>query len=508
MNPITRRKFIGQLASAAVVGAITPPLRAADAAARPAKKNVLFVMADDMRVELGCYGSPARAKTPHLDALARSGVRFDRAYCQFPLCNPSRSSLITGRYPVSTGVLGNRTGFRALHSDWVSLPQLFRENGYTTAATGKILHAGYDDPKAWTLGGSAGVEDRSDGGGRTLVFTRADSPPAPSGILPPLPQDVAQAPKSDRVVAMEGEGENHPDYQTAADAIGLLQRLAEKSQPFFLACGFRKPHTPLCAPDSFLDLYDPGGIELPPDFAPWPTVPKGFPSAAIRPRNADLFIGRPAGVTEAKEVIRGYLAATSWTDWNVGRVLAELDRLKLRESTIVVFVADHGYQLGEKGKWSKAGSLFEGSTRVPLLVAAPGAAGNGHACARVVQSLDLYPTLAELCALAPPEGLEGASFASLLQQPTRAWDRPAYSVWSENGATLHGVAVRNERWRYAEFGFEGENGALLLDAQEDPHELRNLADDPQHADVRQQLSALARVHAQRLGRPASNAATS
>lgn len=506
MNALTRRKFISQLASAAVAGTLVNSLRGAEGAPQQRKRNVLFLMADDMRVELGCYGAPARAKTPHLDRLAQSGVRFDRAYCQFPLCNPSRTSIMTGRYPVSTGVLGNRSGFRPTHPDWVSLPQLFRENGYVTAVTGKILHAGYDDPKAWSVGSSAATEDRSDGGGRTLILPRVQTPPAPTDVLSPLPQDVAQASVSDRVVALDGSGEHHPDYKTADEAIGLLQQFAGKSEPFFLACGFRKPHSPLCAPDSFLDLYDPGTIALPPDFAPWPAVPDGFPSAAIRKRNADLFIGRPAGTAEAREVIRGYLAATSWTDWNVGRVLETLDQLNLRANTIVVFVSDHGYQLGEKGKWSKAGSLFEGSTRVPLLIAAPRADGNGQACERIVQSVDLYPTLAELCGLARPEGLEGSSLAALLDQPQRTWDQPAYSVWSENGTSLHGVAVRIERWRYAEFGFEGENGAMLLDEQVDPHELRNLANDPQHASVRQELATLARAHAKRT-RAISHAAT-
>ena len=195
-----------------------------------------------------------------------------------------------------------------------------------------------------------------------------------------------------------------------------------------------------------------------PDFAAWPTVPPGFPSAAIRKRNADLFIGRGAGKAEARQVIRAYLASISWTDWNVGRVLAELDGLGLRDNTIVVFVADHGYQLGEKGKWSKAGSLFEMGTRVPLIIHAPGAKGNGQACTRIVQSLDLYATLVELCGLSLPAGNEGKSLMPLLDKPDADWNQPAYSVWSEDGTTLHGVAVRTEGYRYAEFGPNGERG--------------------------------------------------
>ena len=162
-------------------------------------------------------------------------------------------------------------------------------------------------------------------------------------------------------------------------------------------------------------------------------MPPGFPSAAIRKRNADLFIGRGASEAEAKEVIRAYIASISWVDWNIGRVIAELDRLGLRDNTIIVFVCDHGYQLGEKGKWSKAGSLFEMGTRVPLLISVPGAKGNGRSCARIVESLDIYPTLVELCGLPPQNEIEGRSLAPLLQDPSAKWDKPGYSIWSEDG---------------------------------------------------------------------------
>ncbi len=207
-------------------------------------------------------------------------------------------------------------------------------------------------------------------------------------------------------------------------------------------------------------------------------------------RNADLFIGRGASEAEAKEVIRAYLASISWVDWNMGRVLAELDTLGLRENTVVVFVADHGYQLGEKGKWSKAGSLFENGTRVPLLIHAPGVKGNGRSCTRIVQSMDLYRTLAELCSLPAPEEVRGKSLTPLLQNPRAAWDRPAFSIWSEDGATVHGTAVRTEQFRYAEFGEAGANGAMLFDVHTDPLELKNLAEEGKYAEVRQRLSKL------------------
>ncbi len=265
--------------------------------------------------------------------------------------------------------------------------------------------------------------------------------PQPNGVLAPLPADTAQAANSDRIVVLDGKGEGHPDYKTADGAIAYLNEYKDK--PFFLGCGFVKPHSPPCAPQAFLDMYDLKKINLTPDFAAWPTVPAGFPDAAIRKRNADLFIGRGASVDEAKEVIRAYIASISWCDWNFGRVIAELDRLGLRENTIVVFVCDHGYQLGEKGKWSKAGSLFENGTRVPMMIHAPGMAGNGTACTRMVQSLDIYATLVELCGLPLPPGNEGTSLVPLLRNPVAEWKQPAYSVWSEDGTTLHGVAVRD-----------------------------------------------------------------
>src|SRR5271157_388067 len=485
MNRFTRRGFLG---TAALGQILRPATR---------KPNVLFLMSDDMRVDLGCYGSRFHAHTPNLDALAHAGVRFDRNHCQFPLCNPSRSSLLTGRHPTTTGVLGNRTAFRDAHPDWVSLPQLFKENGYASLRTGKIFHGGIDDPKAWTEGGGA-AEGNGGAGGETMAIPPQEVPPKPPDVLPPLPQDVAQARNSDRIVVLDGNGEGNPDYHVADRAIEYLRRY--KDQPFFIGCGFSKPHSPPAAPKWCFDYYDPDRIQLSPDFAAWPTVPPGFPKAAIRMLNADLFIRRGASVYEAKQVIRAYLASISWADWNVGRVIAELDRLGLRHNTIIVFVTDHGYQLGEKGKWSKAGSLFDMGTRVPLIVAAPGAKGNGRPSMRIVQSLDIYSTLAELCGLPLAAGNEGRSLAPLLHDPRARWDHPAYSVWSEDGQTLHGVMVRNEKWRYAEYGPNGEKGAMLFDPQADPFEMKNLADDPAYARVRAEISPLARKYAANLGK--------
>lgn len=475
-NRWSRRAFLKTVAAASAGVSFPRVLPAAARAQTGRPLNVLLIGADDLRGELGCPGGWFVARTPHLDALASSGVRFDRAYCQFPLCNPSRVSMLTGRHPTGTGVLGNRANFRAAHPDWTTLPQWFKQNGYVTARAGKIFHGGIDDAASWSA-----VSD----------------PDGLTGDVPPSsPAAANRAAYSDRIVVLDGDGEAHGDYHTADRTIANLRKY--KDRPFFLGCGFVKPHSPPSAPRRFFDLYDVDQIKLTPDFSPWPTVPPGFPTAAIRSRNADLFIGRAATETEAREVIRAYLASASWMDWNVGRVLAELDRLGLRDNTVIAFFGDNGYQLGEKGRWSKAGSLFEMGTRVPLILAAPGRRGNGRPSQRIVELLDLYPSLVELCGLPPQHELEGASLVPLLNRPSARWDKPAYSVWSEDGRTFHGVAVRVAQWRYAEFGPDGVNGAMLFDVNMDPLEMTNLANDAKHKSTRADLSALARRYAANL----------
>jgi arylsulfatase A-like enzyme len=459
------RRFLRTLAAVLLVAGAGAGSVAADAP-RPPRLNVLVLMSDDLRPELGCYGNP-QVKTPNIDALAAAGVRFDRAYCQYPLCNPSRTSLLTGRHPRTTEVYDNLAYFRDAHPDFVTLPQHFKAHGYATLRTGKIFHGGIDDAGSWTEGGDK---------------------PAPEGAKKARPrQDPKQ---SDRWVVLEGDGETFGDYRSADRAIDYLRRY--KDRPFFLACGFTKPHSPPTAPKRFFDMYDPSTIPLPVDFATRPTVPEGFPKPSVPARNTDLFIGRDATPEAAREMIRAYWASLTFTDWNVGRVIDELDRLGLRDRTIVVFWGDHGYHLGEKGKWSKAHSLFEVGTRVPLIIDAPGAKGNGRVCRRLVQSLDIYPTLDALCGLPQPEGLEGHSLVPLIDDPDKSWDHPAFTA--AGNAENPAIAVRTVRWRYAEWG-HGKNGAMLFDEESDPHELKNLADDPRYADVRAELSALARRQA-------------
>jgi arylsulfatase A-like enzyme len=371
--------------------------------------------------------------------------------------------MLTGRYPLTTGVLGNRTWYGYAHPDFESLPLYFKKHGYATLRSGKIFHGGLDETEAWTEGGDQRVFDLRD------------------------PQRTANPEHLKRVVSED----RRADAGAAERAVELLRQYRGKR--FLLACGFAKPHTPLEAPRFYRHIYDQTPITLPPDFAPRPTVPAGFPPAAIREKNADLFMDGDATPEKAVGTIRAYLGCISWMDANVGKVLGELDRLKLREKTIIVFWGDHGYQLGEKGKWSKAGSLYEQGTRVPLIIELPGAAGNGKTCPRIVESNDINPTLVELCGLTPPAGLQGRSRVPLLDDPEAEWNRPAFTIWSENGTTATGISVRVAGWRYSEYAGP-RGGAVLFDEQADPHEMKNLADDPRYAQVRERLAKLIEEH--------------
>jgi len=462
--------------------------------ADPAPMNVLFISIDDLRTEVGAFGS-TRALTPNIDRLAARGVMFSRAYCQYPLCNPSRASLLTGRYPKTLELYGNRDWFQGWYPDLVSLPRYFKQQGYTTVRHGKIFHGNtIDDAAAWTIGG---VPHQFTGPkpANLVATTAITNEQEAQRIARMLAADVRQAPGSDRWKAVEDPAElaGLGDTRNADRSIEFLKSWKAGDAPFFLGYGPVKPHSPLIAPKVFFDRYDLAKIELPVDFAPRPTVPAGFPVASIRALNADLFIRRDATPEQAKEMIRAYLACVSYSDWNVGRVLAALEESGLQDKTIIVLWSDHGYQLGEKGKWSKAGSLWEQGTRVPLVIHDPRVRGNGRASPRVVELLDLYPTLTELCGLPTPAGLEGRNLAPLLAQPDAEWDHPAYTVWNERGCGITGVVVRTENWRYAEFFGPGA-GAFLTDPAADPHELKNLVADPRHAAVVAKLSALARAH--------------
>lgn len=443
----------------------------------PAKKyNVLFIASDDLRTDVGAYGNKL-VKTPNIDRIAARGTRFDRAYTQYPLCNPSRSSLLTGRYPTQTKIYNSNDYFRRTNPDWVTLPEYFKQNGYVTLRSGKIFHGGIDDQISWTEGGEPtdpGITERG----------RANPAPTPRPSTTDTAGNLTAAQRSDRILVLDGDGESHGDYKSATKTIEYLEKY--KDQPFFLAVGFVKPHSPPTAPKKFFDMYDVTKMPLPVDFGTTPKALPGFPEISISQRNADLFIGRESSPELSREMMRAYYASTSFMDAQVGRVLDKLVELGLHENTIIVFWSDHGYHLGEKGKWSKAYSLYDINLRVPLLIAVP--KGKTQSSPRPVQLLDMYPTLAELCGLPRPEKIEGNSIVPLLKNPKAKWSAPAYSVAQMQNGKI-GRSIRTERWHYVEYDL-GKEGVILTDTQNDPHELKNLADDPKYAKTVKEMKAL------------------
>jgi arylsulfatase A-like enzyme len=470
---VGRREFL-QTTALGAAAAVARPAWAAGAA--PAKRarpyNVLLLMADDARPWFGCYGV-SEMKTPNIDRLAAGSVLFDHAYCQYPVCNPSRTSMLTGRYPNKTRqVLNGIHHFRDIHPDWVTLPQHFKQYGYATANSGKIFHGLAQDHASWTEWVADYVPEHARRG--RVPVTDA---PGEDGKVAPQP----------RYRVLEGNGEEGPDYWIAESGIKFLNKY--KDRPFFIAVGLHAPHAAPTAARRFYDLYPLADMKLPRDFATRPTVPPGCPDFMLPATNDVFYMKVENTPEEAKEVIRGYHAAVSNADWNLGRVLDALARLGLAENTIVVFTADHGYHNGEKGRWGKT-TVFEVAQRVPLIVRVPGGGGNGRGCQRTVQHLDLYPTLCELCGLPQPAGLQGHSLASLLADPKAAWAHPACGM-SRTGGPL-GYTVRTERYRYAEWD-GGKTGSVLFDHASDPLETINLASTTAHASTVAEMKRLLAV---------------
>jgi iduronate 2-sulfatase len=455
----------------------------AEDAKRP---NILFLISDDLNNLLGCYGDPL-AKTPNIDKLAARGVRFDRAYCAFPLCGPSRNALLTGLYPNSTGILANAQIFRQTIPQQQSMPQVFRNAGYFAARIGKLYHYsvpksigtnGHDDPGSWELELNPAGVDRLEEEPHIFSLT----PGQFGGTL-----SWYASPKGDQY---------HTDGLMADDAEWVLERCAKRQdRPFFLAVGFFRPHTPYVSPKPYFDLYPEQKM---------PVV------QGVKEDQADI---PPAGLGSYKkeqdkltddlrrQCLQAYYASISFMDAQVGRVVNALDRLGLSDNTIIVFTSDHGYHVGEHGLWQKM-SLFEESARVPLLIVAPGTAGQGMAVKSPVSHIDLFPTLAELCGLKTPDNVQGQSLVPMLKDPSvvgRGWaitqvtrgggpNRATVTrdVGSE-GKRFFGYSLRTPRWRYTEWD-EGKQGRELYDHDADPREITNLANDPKHAKTIEELS--------------------
>jgi len=435
------------------------------------KRNVLFIATDDLNMAIGCYGNDF-VKTPNIDRLAKKGVKFSNAHCQIPWCSPSRSSLLTGLRPDSVKVFDLDTHFRQTVPDVVTLPQHFKNNGYHSARIGKIFH--YNNPSGI---GTNGLDD-------SLSWNERVNPIGQGK----LEEDkiINLTPNKSLGSAMAfwpstGTDAEQTDGKVATEAIRIMNE--RKSEPFFLAVGFFSPHVPLVAPKKYFDLYDVNKIVLP-DVNPADAVK--YPKLAFNPIYTPYFWqDRP---DLKKTFIHAYYASISFVDAQVGRLLDELDRLGLSDNTVVVFWSDHGYQLSEHGQWMKQ-SLWEESTKSPLIVVDPKLPAQYQGCSRTVELLDIYPTLTDLCNLSKPNHLMGVSLKPLMINPLQQWDRPAYTQILRLQSNVMGRSVRTEKWRYTEWG-NGEKGIELYDLTNDPKEQNNLADDADLKKVRTDMKSL------------------
>jgi arylsulfatase A-like enzyme len=444
---------------------------AAFGASAESRPNVLLILSDDLAATLGCYGYPA-VKTPNLDALAKRGVKFDRAYCQFPHCNPSRASFLSGLRPNTTRVTLNEDNLYDNIPGVVTLPAFFRQQGYTTARAGKIFHLGVpagtesrDDPKGWDFGTPFKDE-------RPYPPSRESAVKVKTGRKQGLPWQEIPCTDDDLV-----------DGNFAREAIAWLER-RDRAKPFFLAVGFHRPHLPLVAPAKYFDLYPLESIVLPKE----PDNDEADIPLPARNGSVEQY-AMTATPEQRRASIRGYLATVSYMDAQAGRVLDTLKRLGVADNTIIVVSGDHGWHLGEHGLWHKR-SLFEQSARVPFIIHAPGVNGNGQSSSSLVELLDIFPTLCDLAGLKPPAVLQGKSLRPVLNDP-RATVHDAAFTQARRGANASnwGRSVRTARWRCTEWD-EGRNGVELYDHDNDPGEFTNLANDPRHAATLKQLRAL------------------
>lgn len=432
-----------------------------------AKPNVLFIAVDDLRVELGCYGS-RHVVSPNIDRLAEQGMLFGRAYCQQTVCNPSRASLLTGMRPDSLRVWDLPTHFRSHTPEAVTLPQWFKQHGYHTQCVGKIFHnwrqdAWKGDPVSWSVPSVMHYNSHS------------NDQPLSDGEVPP---NLAKAGRGTECRDVPDQA--YFDGRIAERAVEVLRTFATTEQPFFLAVGFWKPHTPFNAPKRYWDMYDRAKIPVPRNLIP----PQGVPEIALTDARYD---GRQ-NTEELRELHHGHLAAISYLDRQVGRVLDELDSLKMRDETIVLFWSDHGLHVGEHGLMNKT-TLFELDAHVPLIIDAP-EYENGQRSDALVELLDIYPTLVELCGLPQQGAVEGTSLVPLLSNPTAVWSKvaltqsPRPSYLKGGMPKSMGYSIRTDRFRYTEWRSFPDGEAVareLYDHWVDPLENRNVIGEIENA---------------------------
>lgn len=451
------------------------PVAIATAAEKP---NVLLICVDDLKPVLGCYGD-THAKTPNLDGLAARGLRLDRAYCNQAVCSPSRNALMTGLRPQTLGIYELSTNFRKARPEAITVAQHFQAAGYRTEALGKIFHVGHgnsEDEASWT------VPHFKPKGPQYLD---------PENNAPNTPEAKAKELRGAPTESADVPDEAYPDGQIALEAVKRIEAAKAKDEPFFLAVGFLKPHLPFVAPKKYWDLHDPASLPMPGRDTPPDGAPEFAPQfgGELR-RYKDIPGGRePLGEDLTRHLIHGYYAATSYMDACAGKVLEALEANGLAGNTVVVLWGDHGWHLGDHGMWCKH-TNFEQAARIPLIVALPGKSGTVSTA--LVETVDLYPTLAELAGLPAPEGLDGKSFAALLENPDAPHRDHAIHVYPRN--QLLGRAIRTDRYRLVEWKKPGDaiDTAVyeLYDYESDPDETKNLAPEqgPVVAELKQFLA--------------------
>jgi arylsulfatase A-like enzyme len=453
-----QRVLAASAAFTLVTAAIVAPQGGGPSPGRLAPKpNILFIAVDDLNHWVRHLGRNPQVITPNIDRLAAHGVTFTNAYAAAPICNPSRAALLSGLRPSTTGVYDNQIDWRPAIPRHLTLITHFRTHGYTTAGAGKIYHGAFARTDEWD---DYGVERRGD--------------------CKPLHADPGVGQIRFAPVSCGDEGIS--DYSIADYGIAQLQR--EHAKPFLLTIGFHKPHMPWNVPKKYFDMYPLASIELPPhrdddlnDIPPAGVRMARAPgtSSPDVPSDHELIVksGR------WKEAVQGYLAAISYVDGQIGRVLDALHRSRYRDNTIVVLLGDHGWSLGEKHHWRKF-ALWEEPTRAPLIWVVPGVTKPGTTSKRTVDFMSIYPTLAELSGLPIPPHVEGVSISRLLADPAASWNRPALTT---HGYRNH--AVRTADWRYIRYADGGEE---LYDERNDPYEWRNLAGDKTHDALKVQLA--------------------
>ncbi|MFN7932584.1 MAG: sulfatase [Bryobacteraceae bacterium] len=419
-------------------------------AQRRGRMNVLMVAVDDLNNRIGCYGDPV-VKTPNIDRLAARGVRFDRSYCNYPLCNPTRTSLLSGRRPETTRVFDNRTPPRTHLGSTVFLPEHFKANGYFTARVGKIAHGLFEHQISWDISESrAGVPLVGDAGAAKKKKAAKESGDGEGAAK------LSWTPTN-------REDADEPDGATARRIAQIIK--GNKDKPFFVGCGFHKPHLPWVAPREYFDMYSLDQIKL-------PQTPAGdrddIPPIALTSTAGDAEMSEE----QRKKATLAYHAATSFMDAQLGVVLDTLDELKLWDSTVVLLFGDHGWHLYDHLQLWRKMTVFEEAAHAPLIVHAPGKKEKTSS-ARLVEYVDIYPTLTDLAGLPRSPGMEGTSFVPLLENPQRAWKKAAYTmVW--RGGDRFGRSVRTDRYRYTEWE-DGRSGVEFYDHEKDPKEWTNLA---------------------------------